>query len=342
MERATGAYVSEKDYRDELATASVTPSTSFVPPDSVHTDLGPVMDQNKMPACVSHSIAYLMKLWWFRTHGEWVDFSPRFLDILSAEDWIPLDGGRVPRTVLKVAMKYGCCTTKTLPNDTEFISLAEYRDKTKITPAAYAEALKYRIPGFIRVPVTLLATKQAIALYGAVSGCYSIGQELWTPSWQAASPLRTPKTVISGHEMTPNGYTPAKNTLRNQWSTLWANQGDADYDFNAWIPYTSEQWAIAQVPSDVVDFLKILPAQSNFSYTWSTNLSQGMNNEDVKFLQIALMILGNLSGVTASELGIYGPKTAAAVAKFQSQHAIPNAPANVGPLTRAALNNKFS
>jgi hypothetical protein len=344
MEKALGAYSSIADYRDGLATASVTPGSSFELPPFVHTDLGSVMDQNKIPACVSHSIVYLLRLYWYRKLGRWIDFSPRFIDILSDESWIPFDGGRVPRTGLKVAMKYGCATTATLPNDTEGLTISEYRNKNAISPAAYAEALKYRIPGFIRVPVNLLATKQAIALYGAVSALYTVGNELWTPSWQSKDiePLRTPKSAVSGHQMTPNGYDPVIATLRNQWSIQWANQGEAHYDFNTWAPYTSEQWAIAQIPPDVADFLKTLPSASNFNYSWNTSLAQGMNNEDVKFLQIALMILGNLAPVNPADLGIYGPKTAVAVAKFQSQHKIPNAPGNVGPMTRAALNKIFS
>jgi hypothetical protein len=52
-----------------------------------------------------------MKLWRFQKTGELVDFSPRFLDILSDEPGIPLDGGRRPRTVAKVSVTYGCATT---------------------------------------------------------------------------------------------------------------------------------------------------------------------------------------------------------------------------------------
>ncbi len=103
-----GAIPSPIDYRDTIALASAMPQQPISIPPMLDTQLGPVMMQAKIPACVSFDIVDMMKLYWFRKTGKWVDFSPRFLDILSNEPDIPLDGGRRPRTVLKVAVSKGC------------------------------------------------------------------------------------------------------------------------------------------------------------------------------------------------------------------------------------------
>src|SRR5581483_6167772 len=94
-----GALASKTDYRDGIAAVSAPTVPPTALPISYQTDLSAfgVYQQAQEPACVSHAWAELMKLWWYREHGEVVDFSPRFLDILSAEADIPLDGGRRPR-----------------------------------------------------------------------------------------------------------------------------------------------------------------------------------------------------------------------------------------------------
>lgn len=338
---ALGGLSSPIDYRDNYARAIV-PSVSL--PASMHTNLGSVLMQDQTPSCVSHSVVKLIALWWFREHGEWVDFSPRFLDILSAEPQIPLDGGRVPRTVLRIAANYGCATTATLSNNT-LLPIAQYRDKSAITAAAYAEAQKYKIPGYINVALDMISTRTGIYLYGALTTLFQIGEELWTPSYadKDIDPLRTPKAIVGGHELTLNGWDADLNNLRNSWSGAWANNGEAHYDPLKWRPYTIEQWAIAEVPTDVKAFLSSLPSQVNFHYQWNKDMTLGNNTEDVKFAQIALMILGFLAPIPAEDLGIYGPKTSNAVSAYQKSKGIsPVAPTNIGPRTRAALNKDFA
>ena len=343
--RNLGAIVSPPDYRDQLASFAAAAPVIDLPP-NFETKLGPVMDQNKIPACVSHSVVDVMKLYWFKKTGKWIDFSPRFLDILSAEDWIPLDGGRVPRTVFKLAATVGCCTTALLPNDTEGLSIAEYRNKNVITQAMRDEAKKYKIPGYVRVSIDFDKLRQGMYFYDAVSILFAVGEEMYIPSWQPKDtvPLRTPQKVTSGHQMTGKGWEgPVYNLLRNEWSTAWGDKGETKFDGNAWRPYIYEGWAVAEIPEDVSSFLKALPSPSDFHYTWNTNLARGQFSEDIKFAQIAFMILGHLKDVKAEDLGHYGPKTEAAVLAFQqSQRIYPTAPGSIGPKTRAALNKLFA
>jgi len=273
-----------------------------------------------------------------------VDFSPRFLDILSAEPDIPLDGGRRPRTVAKISATMGCATTKTVPNDTS-LPIAAYRDPSVITEVAKAEALKYRIPGYLRVPLDLLSLRIHTILYGGVSTLMLIGDEFWTPSWadKDIDPLRTPQSVVGGHQTLTKGWAGWDlNTLRNSWGAAWANHGEANYSYLGWKPYLVEAWTIAAIPADVTDFLHSLPTQANFHYQWNENLVYGDESEDVKWLQVALQIAGFLDPVPAAQLGVFGPRTAAAVGKYQMAHGIFPVPMSVGPQTRGALNSQFA
>ena len=343
----TGAVISPPDYRDGYAAAAVAEAVGQITlPATYKTELASPMMQALTPSCVSHSVADALKLYWFRKTGKWIDFSPRFLDILvkryDGQD--RATGGTYPRMMFKLAVQYGCATTATLPNDTS-LPILQYRDDSKLTSAVFADAAKYKIPGYISVPLDFQSTRQAIYLYGAVSALFEIGDEFWTPSWAAKDidPLRIPKKGVSGHQLTPYGWEDGTfNDLQNEWSVAWANGGRAKYDPKAWSPFIFEQWAVAEIPPDIQNFLKALPSPSAFHYSWDTNLRIGDNNEDVKFAQIAYMILGFLAPIPAEELGIFGPKTAAANAKYQQAHRIAPSPNDIGPKTRAALNVQFA
>ncbi len=343
----TGALVSPHDYRDGYAASAVATTISQISlPPSYKTQLATPMMQALEPACVSHSVADNLKLYWFRKTGKWIDFSPRFLDILvkrfDGQD--RATGGTYPRMVFKLAVQYGCATTATLPNDTS-LPVLEYRDDSKLTEAVFAEAAQYKIPGYVSVPLDFQGTRQSIYLYGAISTLFQVGDEMYVPSWadKDTDPLRTPKKIESGHQMSPFGWEDdTYNDLQNEWSTAWANKGQTRYDPKAWSPFVIEQWAVAEIPPDIQDFLKALPAPSAFHYSWQKDLALGEQNDDVKFAQIAFMILGFLAPIPADELGIFGPKTAAANAKYQQAHRISPAPNHIGPQTRAALNSQFS
>lgn len=342
----TGGLASPKDYRDSIASASVpTLPPSIILPPVLDTQLGPVQMQGHIPSCVSHSAVDVLKLYWFRKTGNWIDFSPRFLDILSDEPDIPLDGGRRPRTVFKIMANVGCCTNALLPNDVN-LSIADYRNHGVITQAMKDEATQYKIPGFISIGLDFYTFRQSLYYYGALSALFMVGKEMYIPSWQPkdTNPLRTPAKVDSGHQMTPKGWSNSTlNKLRNEWSIAWGVNGETEYDWVAWAPFMNEAWAIAAVPLDITNFLKTLPSPSNFHYIWNTDLHIGDNNDDVKFAQIALMILGLLKPINPTDLGIYGPKTAAAVLAYQHSKSIfPSNANNVGPKTRAALNKQFA
>jgi|GEM_PF-2363895 peptidoglycan hydrolase-like protein with peptidoglycan-binding domain len=344
----TGAIPSPHDYRDGYASEATAPTLAeqISLPANYKTQLAPPMNQAQIPACVSHSIVDNLKLYWFRKTGKWIDFSPRFLDTLVKrfDSLNRATDGTYPRLVMKLAVQYGCATTATLPNDTS-LPVLQYRDDSKLTPEVFAEAAQYRIPGYVLVPNDVQITRQAIYLYGAISTLLQIGRELWTPSFadKDIDPLRTPNPIVDGHQMSPFGWEDQTyNDIQNEWSAAWANKGDAKYDPKAWAPFIIEQWAVAEIPPDIIDFLKSLPSPASFHYQWNVDLAYGDQNDDVKFAQIAYMILGFLAPIPATELGIFGPKTVAANAKYQQAHRIAPAPNHIGPQTRVALNAQFA
>lgn len=347
----SGSIPSNPDYRDKMAAQAVLTSmlaeaSAGTLPQEFLTDLtalGEALDQNKIPACVSHAWALVIKYWWFKKTGEIVDFSPRFLDILSAEDWIPIDGGRVPRTVCKVSAKYGCCTTALLPNDTDGLSIQQYRDRSVLTDAMFAEAEKYKIPGYIRIPDDSISDfRGAVYQFGVMSGLFSISDAFWLPSWASADidPLQV-RTPTSNHQMVIKGWKDIYNVVQNSWSKYWNRNGDGTYKASSWLQYIWEGWAIAEVPNDVKAFLSDLPGPSDFFYEWNRTLLAGNAepDHDVKMAQIFFMIHGFMDIIPAEHLGYFGPKTQQTVLKYQIYKKIfPTAPGSIGPKTRAAMN----
>ena len=101
-------------------------------------------DQRDIPACVAHATALLMQIEWYRRTGKIIRFSPRFLDILSWTEGLPLEAGRDPDVVMELALRVGCCTDDFLPNDTT-LSVEKYRDRSMITEEMKKQANKYRL-----------------------------------------------------------------------------------------------------------------------------------------------------------------------------------------------------
>ena len=359
-----GAIPSKPDYRAQLVAAAVAASTSLTAPalpEALQTDfqkLG-ILDQNQTPACVSHAMANLIKLWYYLKTGTIVNFSPRFLHNLSGlpqynggTTYGPEDG-RDPMTVAKIAMQYGCATEATCPNDTSLPNNV-YFSTTAVTPAAIAEAANYKIPGYVQIPVDQTSFRQAIQKYGGISMLMRISNSFWTApngttSYAQADidPIRAPHNaaaIIGGHELIGAGWTNASiEHLVNSWNTNWAEQGEADYVWSEWQPYIVEALAITEVDTATLSLIQGLPRAGEFKHNFATTLQQGQTSDEVRALQIALAIDG---AFTYPEItGFYGTVTSQAVLAFQTKHGIANSGTNgtiVGPLTRTQLNTLFN
>jgi hypothetical protein len=294
-----------------------------------------------------------MKYHWWNKTGESIDFSPRFLDtIVKRYDGLSnyrATAGAWPRLVLKMAAKYGCATTKTINNDTS-LSAIVYRNDSALTDEAMEEAEKYRIPGYIRINDDAESVHRAIWEHGIVSQLVQIGSEWWKGvdgrnSWteRDISPLRTPAKVVSGHQVNPKGWNGNLSTLRNSWGYEWARAGEADYFPDEYARFIFETWAVADIPANVKSFLADLPAPGDFHYVFRKEVHFGQYDLEIKWAQIALMILGFLPPVPPEELGWFGSKTARAVEAFQRANGItPTSALDIGPKTIKALNERFA
>lgn len=114
----------------------------------------PPFNQRHIPACVAHVVATTMKIEWYRRTNRIIDFSPRFLDIISWTDDLSLNDGRNPELVAELATKVGCCTEKLLPNDTT-LPIEKYRDRSILTKKMFKEAQKYRLSNLGLRPLTI-------------------------------------------------------------------------------------------------------------------------------------------------------------------------------------------
>lgn len=114
-------------------------------------------NQRHIPACVAHTTVSMMQIEWYRRTGKIINFSPRFLDIISWTDNLSINDGRDPDVVMNLAIIVGCCTEDLLPNDTT-LPIEQYRDKSLITKAMYNEAAKYRLANLGLTSVNLFDT----------------------------------------------------------------------------------------------------------------------------------------------------------------------------------------
>jgi hypothetical protein len=204
------------------------------------TSMFPVWMQHNEPSCVSHSIARLMQIYWYKKTGKIINFSPRFLHAYTAPGMATTDG-RDPRIIAKTACNIGCCTEELLPNDTT-LDNATYMN-VPITQAMLDEAAQYKMPPFYMVPIDSYSIRHAIYHKGGVALCFKVGKEMWTApngqtSWNPAdiNPLRAPQVVVSGHEMVGEHWNGTLDGIENSWSTGWNEGGYGEYNLTNYQP----------------------------------------------------------------------------------------------------------
>lgn len=372
--KSTGAIESPKDYRDipygaviAAAGAPISrPVSFFVPVEDL-----PVDYQRNIGACVGHAAAkYKQRLERLET-AEIIKLSPRYLYALAkCRDGVSGEG-TYPRLVAKILKDEGCATEATIPNDTtlDHESYVYGRKEADIPAEAKTEGKKYAIKGYA-FPDTQNANelKDAIINSNGAMLLMNIGEEWWTTkdgtasSWDSKEiiPLRAPKAIVSGHEVYLYGYEDTEDGrtkfyIFNSWSVRWGLSGKAWFYYDEYKSNLREAITFIDLPNTWADTLKTLPTAETFKHTFTTPLSLGQRSEEVKNLQIALMIDGEFSRDLFTELfndnalGYYGAKTAGAVFAFQAKYKL--APSSelislggrsVGPKTRAQLNALYA
>ncbi len=141
---------------------------------------------------------------------------------------------------------------------------AGYIAKLKSIPEAEIARLilianKTKINAYAKVPVTRDTMAQAIDTSKAgVLVRFEVGKEWFTDTaghttWDKdkIQPLRSPRSVISGHAITESNYDGSSFRVANTWSPEWADGGTAYHLLNMYAP--SECWSVYydQVPAHV-------------------------------------------------------------------------------------------
>lgn len=215
--------------------------------------------------------------------------------------------------------------THTTEND-RYLSYSAYSAKLQAIPEAEIERLKGlcidKLPGYAAVNVNdPQAIAKAIDESDAGILCmYGVSSNWWTPSWlpKDINPLRW-GIPTSNHAIIMNRFYLGgeMQKLTNTWGTDWCDKGCADIKYSTY--RMTEAWAI----------LKEAPVIPQ--YKFNHNLWFGRRDIDNIELQRRL-------GVSPTDLN-FGPKTLAAVIRYQKAHGITPAYGFCGPITRASLNS---
>ena len=295
------------------------PLGAFTPttyPDTYFTPISqfPVENQQKIPACGSHAGSFLKNI------QDNKRLSPEYLwKRIKEIDNQPPENGTDLLSIFKTLNKTGVCSFDLLPNNTS-LTLQQYTDPSTITQEQDADAQDHRIDTYaFQFYPTLEQIKAAIYAHGTVIALIRIGQEFWTPSWNAKDilPLRVPQTIVGGHFITLYGYNATQIFFRNEWSDQWGANGNGYFEAN-YIPYVVE----------------IGTAVDTSGGRFQKDLSYGMANLDVYSMQKYLVQNGFGTYVPT---GFFGDKTRSSVIAFQKKYNIIQT-GFVGPITRGQLN----
>lgn len=296
----------------DVQLGSFTPSTR--PDVYMPSFTGTIEMQGKQPACGAHAgqaVKQVMES--FRGSPEYVWKKIKLID------GFPPESGTDMLSIMKVLQKTGITSYDLMTNNTD-VTLEAYADASTITPELDSEALKHKVGiyAFTWNP-TLEQLKQAIYDHKAVIMLLRVGQEWWTDkngngSWAEKDilPLRSTVPITSGHFVTAFGYDEQYIYFLNQWSSAWGRNG---------IGYFGSDYL-----SRCVEIGTTVNAETTYLFT--KVLKFGMNNADVRMLQIKL-------GVPAD--GRFGKQTLKAVQDFQTKHGLV-ADGIVGKLTNEKLN----
>ena len=368
----TGAIPSPADYRyvnvEHLAGAM---GGADIIPTDFHIDYSGIPDiyQRHLGACTAHAAAEIRMHRELRTTGKIKLFCPRFTHTMAKiEDGLTdlTNQGTYPVMPLKIGVKYGFATEDIMQNDTllDFNAYIYNRDIQTMPAGVFQNAAQYRIPGYAQVGkqgnITAVQLMQGIvSSMDGVKTCLPLGAEWYTAAtdghitWNKSYilPIRKCVTAISGHDITVTGMHQDEVSgrwqvyFRNHWSKDWADGDNGWFYFDDHI--LTEAWIVTEIPDPLLAIIKSLPAQKDFTHTWSTDLKPTDMNEDVRALQIALKIVGTFT-FTQQVTPYFGSFTKGAVMAFQreykitSESEIAGSQGKVGPKTRRALNQMFS
>lgn len=313
--RKAALIASPKDYRNINMTA-ILPSNQEIPAEFqplVNADVQTI-NQGQLPECVTCTGSE-MESFVNAVLGKSISFDWEWMYAqCKLIDGMPSLKGTTFKALLTVWKNIGFKPMNADPNDAETIAL-------------------YKIAGYVEVNTDFQSLKKAIYNYGTILMGF-VGSN---PGWQNQF-VRAPLSGETTWQHSVRGKSYVEVTIRaqNHWGLNWGENGDL-YNGEEYPPF--EAWAILKtLPAN---WQQLLPQPSSKpKYKFTQNLSFGMQNQEVMFLQNCLKWLGCMSNeINITEL--FGQITLDAVKLYQQRMNIPNT-GFVGPITIAALNKDFS
>lgn len=305
----------------DLDIGSFTPTAEAIPEEYLPAYPLKINMQGQQPACGAHAGATVRDILDADHSSPWYAWKK-----IKLIDGYPIESGTDLPSIMKV-LSNGICEFDLTGNDVT-VSLQEYADASKISPAMSADAGTRKMGAYaFQFKPTIDQLKAAIYAHKAVIMLLQVGKEFWTDangvsSWQEKDilPLNPKYPVSSGHFVTAYAYDKNYIYFANEWSTAWGRQGygyfGADY-----MPRVYEIGTIVDVAK----------------YTFTKTLKEGMTGPDVSMLQKVLRD-NALFPPTQSITGNFFKVTLAAVKALQQKHDL-KADGIVGPMTNSVLNS---
>jgi len=328
--------VDERDLQLDLGAATATTVPEVYMPDAFF-NRPRVFYQRDIPDCGANAGAFLAA---YLDEHAGQEYSPdyQWIDIKTFDGYALTDGTDMRSIFKSLSKPKGSLPYAMLPEQTT-LPLAQFSSTNRVTDAMKTEAAKHPIESyaFHNEALTFDQLKALIYKNKAVVLLIRLGDEFWTDkngrnSWAEKDilPLRSPRSVISGHFIVAGAFDTNYIYFANWWSNAWGRKG-----YGYFAPNYMPQIVGVGTAVDSLDQIKPV---------FTRDLTIGSTGLDVLALQKWLnthgfVLVAQGPGSPGNESTYFGPVTQAAVARFQTAHQImPNA-GYFGPKTRAVINN---
>ena len=229
-------------------------------------DMPPIFDQEELGSCTANALAADLLYIWHKQTGLPYTFIFSRLFLYYNERLIDgdvnSDGGSTGRTMMRSAEKYGACYEKTWPYD-----ITKFADKPP--KAAYLEALNHQMLKKLRIPMDVVALKEALASGDAICTGINVYNGLTQNDDNVVPMPNSGDEYDGGHEILIVGYTTINDDpvwiMRNSWGEDWGDKGyfylPEQYLLNEHLTY--DFWAVVAIENGPDDphNLKAIPTK---------------------------------------------------------------------------------
>ena len=189
--------------------------------------LGEVRNQGIQGTSVTHAAINMLEWRERKLNKNEIQFSPQFLYNLRDDRSKVYMGAR---ELMKILVKFGCCTEESCPYGKEDMPNTEQLRK---------EAEEYKIKGYARIN-TVSTLKMTLNVFGPCLIMFPVFNHT-SAMWKQH---RDEQWKLGGHAMAVIGYNKEGFILRNSWGKYWEKNGCCIYPYSDW-GYHDEVWCIA-------------------------------------------------------------------------------------------------